>query len=128
MDVAITNRHLLWPLDREAIEAGYLPDPLNMVLAFTCRSPTPASKHLDGICCQRTLACLIEIVEVQVLLLQPPELDTVLGHLSLDLVEEFGPCVAHCGGTDEYCLFVGGQRRAKCQCQLNVLDLGTTRN
>ena len=110
MDVAITNRHLLWSLDREPIEAGYLPYALDMVLALTRGGPTSASKYLDGICCQGTLAGLVKVVEVQVLLLQPPELDTVPGHLGLDLVEKFGPRVAHCGGADEDGLLVGGQR------------------
>ena len=87
MDVAITNRHLLWSLDREPVQARYLPDPLDMVLALARRSPTSASKHLDGIRSQRTLARLIKIVEIQVLLLQPPQFGTIPGHLGLDLVE-----------------------------------------
>ena len=109
MDIAVANRHFLGSLDRETIEAGYLPSSLDMILALTRGGPTSASKHLDGIRCQWTLAGLVKVVQVQILFLQPPELDTVLGHLGLDLVEELGPRVTHRGGTDEDGLLVGGQ-------------------
>ena len=87
------------------------------------RLPAPASKHLDGICGQGTSTRLVEIEEVEVLLLEPPQLPAVRLHLALDVSEELGPHLTDHSGADENLLVVLRQRCSEGEGQLGLISL-----
>ena len=68
--------------------------------------PAAASKHLDSISRQGASTSLVQVEEVEVLLLEPPQLTTVRLHLSLDVGQEICPHLADCHGADENLLVV----------------------
>ena len=55
------------------------------------RRPAPAPEHLDGVRGQGPPTRLVQVVEVEVLLLQPPQLAAVRPHLQLDVCQEPRP-------------------------------------
>ena len=120
MNVAIGHFLLL-----DAIQTILPGAALMMVLALPCRGPASSTKHLNSIRGQGSPTRLVKIVQIEILLLEPAQLGAVHGHLSLDIIEERGPHVTHLGGTHEDGLLVDMKSGAKCEGQLNMLDLRT---
>ena len=76
------------------------------VSALPVGRPAPASKHLDSVSRQGASTRLVQVEEVEVLLLEPPQLPAVRLHLPLDVGQELGPQVTDCPGADEDLLVV----------------------
>ena len=87
------------------------------------RFPAPASKHLDGIGGQGSPTRLVQVEEVEVLLLEPPQLPAVRLHLALDVSEELGPHLTDHSGADENLLVVLRQRCSEGEGQLSLISL-----
>ena len=104
MDVAVG--HLL-PVPHP-VQPGLARHPLGGrgLSALPGGGPAAASKHLDSISRQGASTSLVQVEEVEVLLLEPPQLAAVCLHLPLDVGQEICPHLADCHGADENLLMV----------------------